>query len=49
MTKARFVEDRYAKNDLLSFLVDAKDPETGTKLSLNEIWYEAIVLFPADE
>ncbi|KAF2656075.1 benzoate 4-monooxygenase cytochrome P450, partial [Lophiostoma macrostomum CBS 122681] len=45
--KARAAEDTHAKDDFFSFVVDAKDPETGVKMTTSELWEEAIFLLPA--
>lgn len=47
MTTARLAEGKNAREDLFSFVVDAKDPDTGVGLRLSELWSEATFLFPA--
>ncbi|PSN67052.1 cytochrome P450 [Corynespora cassiicola Philippines] len=47
LVKNRLAMGHHAKQDLLSFLIDYKDPETGAKLTLKEIWNEGTLLFPA--
>jgi len=43
----RLAEGKDAKEDLFSYVVDAKDPETGTKISMSELWSEATFFFAA--
>lgn len=47
LVKARLNEGKDAKEDLFSYVMDAKDPETGTKYRLSELWSEATFFFPA--
>jgi hypothetical protein len=47
MVKTRIAEGRTAKEDLFSYVMDAKDPDTGRKVSLGELVSEATVFFPA--
>jgi cytochrome P450 len=47
MIKDRLAEGIHAKTDLLSFVYDEVDPETGKKMEVNDLWNEAVVLFPA--
>lgn len=46
MVKDRLAEGQTAKEDLFSYVMDAKDPETGTKIRL-ELVSEATFFFPA--
>jgi cytochrome P450 len=45
----RLAEERDAKEDLFSYVVDATDTETGTKMKLSELWSEATFFFPAGQ
>jgi cytochrome P450 len=47
LVKGRLAEGKDAKEDLFSYVVDAKDPEMGTKIRLSEVWSEATFFFPA--
>ncbi|PVI01616.1 cytochrome P450, partial [Periconia macrospinosa] len=47
MVKDRLAEGKAAKEDLFSYVMDAKDPETGTKIRLGELVSEATFFFPA--
>ncbi|KAF2016769.1 cytochrome P450 [Aaosphaeria arxii CBS 175.79] len=47
LIKERLAEGKDAKEDLFSYVVDAKDPETGTKIRMSELWSEATFFFPA--
>jgi hypothetical protein len=47
LVKDRLAEGKDAKEDLFSYVVDAKDPETGTKIRMSELWSEATFFFPA--
>ena len=47
LVKERLAEDKDAKEDLFSYVVDAKDPETGTRIRMSELWSEATFFFPA--
>ncbi|KAH7110902.1 cytochrome P450 [Dendryphion nanum] len=47
LVKDRLAEGKDAKEDLFSYVVDAKDPETGTEIRLGELWSEATFFFPA--
>jgi cytochrome P450 len=47
MVKTRLAEGKKAKEDLFSYVMDAKDPETGTKINLGELVSEATFFFPA--
>jgi cytochrome P450 len=40
-------EDKHARKDLYSFVVDLKDPETGEGMRLRDIWTEAAFFMPA--
>ena len=44
---ARRAEGKHARKDLYSFVVDAKDPETGQGMRLRDIWSEAAFFMPA--
>lgn len=44
---ARRAEGKHARKDLYSFVVDAKDPETGEGMRLRDIWSEAAFFMPA--
>lgn len=43
----RRAEGKNARKDLYSFVVDAKDPETGEGMRLRDIWSEAAFFMPA--
>jgi cytochrome P450 len=43
----RLAQGKHEKEDLFSYVVDAKDKETGTKMRLSELWSEATFFFPA--
>lgn len=45
--KDRLAEGKDAREDLFSYVVDAKDPETGTKIRMSELWSEATFFVPA--
>jgi hypothetical protein len=47
MVKERLALGKQAREDLFSYVMDAKDPETGTKISLGELVSEATFFFPA--
>ncbi|RYP42485.1 hypothetical protein DL767_000173 [Monosporascus sp. MG133] len=47
MIKARLAREKQASHDLYSFMVDAVDAPEGDKVTLNEIWSEAIFFMPA--
>lgn len=47
MVKERLAQGKVAKDDLFSYVMDAKDPETGTKINLAELVSEATFFFPA--
>ncbi|KAF1973921.1 cytochrome P450 [Bimuria novae-zelandiae CBS 107.79] len=47
MVKDRLAEGKTANEDLFSYVMDAKDPETGTKMRLGELVSEATFFFPA--
>lgn len=47
MIEARLAQDKHSRPDLLSSIADYKDPETGTKLSADELWSESTFLIPA--
>lgn len=49
MVKNRLAEGKAAKEDLFSYVMDAKDPETGTKIRLSELISEATFFFPAGQ
>ena len=42
-------EKRNKRNDIMSALLAAKDPKTGTKLSDAEVWGEAHLMIAAGE
>lgn len=44
---ARRKEDKHARKDLYSFVVDLKDSETGEGMRLRDIWTEAAFFMPA--
>ena len=44
---ARRSEAKHERNDLYSFVVDIKDPETGEGMRLRDIWSEAAFFMPA--
>lgn len=41
LVKARLSVDKHSQHDLFSFIVDAKDPETGQGFSDVELWSES--------
>ena len=47
VVKKRFEEKKDAQSDLSSFIIDAKDPDTGAGLTLTEIWGESRMLMLA--
>jgi cytochrome P450 len=47
MIKARLSEDKHAKHDLYSSMVDALDAPEGDRITLSEIWTEGIFILPA--
>ena len=47
MVKDRLAEGKTAKEDLFSYVMDARDPDTGTKIRLGELISEATFFFPA--
>ncbi|ETS88230.1 hypothetical protein PFICI_02058 [Pestalotiopsis fici W106-1] len=47
MIKARLAEDRYARVDLYSHLADALQASGDEKITLSELWAEAIFFLPA--
>jgi cytochrome P450 len=47
MVKERLALGKQAREDLFSYVMDAKDPETGTKINLGELVSEATFFFPA--
>ena len=49
LVKSRLVADKNLHNDLFSFLVDAKDPETGEGFTESELWAESRFLLIAGE
>ncbi|KAF1974296.1 cytochrome P450 [Bimuria novae-zelandiae CBS 107.79] len=44
---ARRAEGKHTRKDLYSFVVDAKDPDTGEGMRLRDIWSEAAFSMPA--
>ena len=49
LVKSRLEADKDLHNDLFSFLVDAKDPETGKGFTESELWAESRFLLIAGE
>ena len=47
VVKKRVGEKKDARSDLFSFIIDAKDPDTGAGLTLTEIWGESVMLLLA--
>ena len=47
MVKERLAEGKTAREDLFSYLMDEKDPDTGIKMTLAELVSEATIFFPA--
>jgi cytochrome P450 len=47
MVKVRLAEGKVAKEDLFSYVMDAKDPETGQRIRMGELVSEATFFFPA--
>lgn len=47
LVKERLSAEKGSQNDLLSFLVDAKDPETGRSFTETELWAESRFLLIA--
>ncbi|KAF2186607.1 benzoate 4-monooxygenase cytochrome P450 [Zopfia rhizophila CBS 207.26] len=47
LVKQRISEKEDARHDLFSFIINAKDPETGKGFELNEIWAESRLLIIA--
>ncbi|KAI1078585.1 benzoate 4-monooxygenase cytochrome P450 [Whalleya microplaca] len=47
MIKFRLAEDKHAKPDLYSMMVDSLHAPDGDRITLQEIWTEAISFFPA--
>ncbi|RYP81126.1 hypothetical protein DL769_002135 [Monosporascus sp. CRB-8-3] len=47
MIKARLAREKQASHDLYAHMVDAVDAPEGDKITLNEIWSEAIFFMPA--
>ena len=47
LVRSRISKEKDAKNDLLYFLADAKDPETGLGFTEDEIWAESRFLLIA--
>jgi len=47
MVKERLAQGKKPREDLFSYLMDTRDPETGAKISLAELISEATFLFPA--
>ncbi len=47
MVKERLAEGKVAREDLFSYLMDEKDPDTGAKITLAELVSEATLFFPA--
>ena len=49
MATSRLAAGKNSKEDLFSFVVDAKDPESGHGFSMQELWSEAKFLIVAGE
>lgn len=49
LVETRLSADKNSQHDLFSFIVDAKDPETGQGFSNKEIWAESRLLLIAGE
>ncbi|KAK5993792.1 Cytochrome P450 monooxygenase apf7 [Cladobotryum mycophilum] len=47
MIDARAAQDKHAKHDLYSVMVDAVDAPEGDRITMREIWIEAILFIPA--
>ena len=47
MMKQRLEIGKHSKENLFSFVVDAKDPETDTRMTIQELWSEAEFFLPA--
>ena len=47
MVQERLALDKHANKDLFSLLIDAKDPDTGEGLAVEELWAEARVFMVA--
>ena len=47
LVKERLIAEKDSQNDLFSFLVDAKDPETGRGFTESELWAESRFLLIA--
>lgn len=47
LVRERLAEGKDANEDLFSYVMDAKDPETGTTMSITELCSEATFFFPA--
>lgn len=49
MIKSRLGEERHAKHDLFSLIINSMDAPSADKITLNELWSEALFFFPAGE
>ncbi|KAL9090556.1 MAG: hypothetical protein Q9159_001900 [Coniocarpon cinnabarinum] len=49
LVKSRLAADKNSQNDLFSFVIDAKDPETGRGFTESELWAESRFLLIAGE
>ena len=49
LVKERLIAEKDSQNDLFSFLVDAKDPETGRGFTESELWAESRFLLIAGQ
>ncbi len=49
LVKSRLSADKNSQNDLFSFVVDAKDPETGRGFTESELWAESRFLLIAGD
>ncbi|KAL9067836.1 MAG: hypothetical protein Q9157_006684, partial [Trypethelium eluteriae] len=47
LVAGRLAEGKHARADLFSFVVGAKDPESGERIRMSELWSEATFFFPA--
>lgn len=47
MVKERLAQGKKPREDLFSYLLDAKDPETGAEMRMGELVSEATTFFPA--
>ncbi|KAK7750393.1 hypothetical protein SLS62_007692 [Diatrype stigma] len=47
MVSTRLAEEKHAKNDLYSFVIDHIDDTTDDSMKISELWSEALFFFPA--